>query len=95
MLQGRKLVGCAVGNARAHLWSMLFSAIGAENVDAATTNARATHDGVYTGRTTFWEKKSSEHADRFAKPGAKLHPWEVHAIAIHSACRQIVKEAAI
>eukprot|EP00972_Heterocapsa_arctica_P078833 11625738-Heterocapsa_arctica.AAC.1 len=56
-----------VGNPRAHLWTRFWGAFKGEDVQAFKTKAHAIANDVETGKTTWWEKKGNDAADRFAK----------------------------
>ena len=59
---------------------ILFRFINGLNVEAAKTKAHATHEDVYARRPALWEKQGNDSADKYAKLGAKLHPWRDEAV---------------
>ena len=40
----------------------------------------------------LWEKKGNDSADKYAKLGAKFHPWKEGAMRTHDARPHVVKE---
>ena len=60
--------------ARAHLWSRFFAAFGGDtDVQVIKTLAHASAGDVAAGRSTAWERRGNDHADRLAKLGAQAH----------------------
>eukprot|EP00973_Karenia_brevis_P014925 2037131-Karenia_brevis.AAC.1 len=80
---GRRVATCAA-HPRAHLWVRFFTAYGDEDVQVHKTLGHATAADVHAGRTTEWERKGNQFADKYARRGAELHGTSsdhVHEVA--------------
>ena len=72
------------------MWSRLSAVFEGEGVVASQTNA--TLEDVNKGRTTVREKKGNDQADRYAKLGAKTHPWSDDVLDTLAACELVFKK---
>ena len=82
------------GNPRAHLWRLIWSKLRGRPVLLAKTKAHATEQDVLLGRTTWWQKRGNDAADRFARLGAEVHGVTARQEQQVRACMDVAKQAA-
>ena len=81
-------------NRSAHLWGPFFAAFEVGDYEVFKTKAHATLRDVEEGKTTHWERRANNEADKLAKLGARCHIVNEEDIWLLRAMRQIVFEAA-
>ena len=70
------------------MWARYFSV--AKDFDGVQkTKGHATREDVHNGVTTEWERKGNNHADHFAKEGAKMHTNTELMVAADTAMKSI------
>ena len=82
------------GNPRAHLWTRFWAAFKGEEVAACKTKAHASAGDVEAGRSTWWEKRANDTADKYAKLGAECHELEQGSLDKYLGLKELVKQAA-
>ena len=82
------------GNPRAHLWKLIWGKLRGEPVLLAKTKAHATEQDVLLGKTTWWQKRGNDAADKFAKMGAQVHGVSALHEQQVGACMDVVRQAA-
>ena len=92
-LHGGAAVATAASNPRAHLWRSYFQTFQDGDITARKTKVHATAGDVEAGRTTWFEKRGNDAADRFAKRGAAAHLSAAEAFRVTRACALVVREA--
>ena len=71
---GAETAATKASSAREHLWTRFFAAFGGDpDVQVFKTKAHASAGDVEAGRSTAWERRGNDHADRLAKLGAQAH----------------------
>ena len=93
-LQSPRSFSTGASNPRAHLWTRYWAAFEGEEVVAHKTLAHATDADIEAGRSSYWQRRGNEAADKFAKLGAACHPLSQEDVWRYHGLRLLVSEAA-